>query len=133
MAEWRMPFAPPQHYQAEETVAEVQVVKREWDPNHFLLCTHCELPITHGKPGMSFEPGVSGWGSKSGRPMLVWAEDMEHERADLHIDCIYDYVFNLEETRAYADEEIVLCHLCGDPLVGEAPRFCANCGAEAPR
>jgi len=113
MAEWHLPFAPPQH-QAEEAVAEAPVVKREWDPNYFLLCSHCEKPITQGAPGMEFTPGKSGFGARSGRPMLVDDEHSDYEKAVLHIGCIYDYVFNIEETMAYADEE---------------PQFCAGCEA----
>lgn len=129
MAEWHLPFDPPPQ-QAEEAVAEVQV-KREWDPNRFLLCTHCCEPIHQGKPGMDFVPGVAGFGPKSGRPMIIETGNPEYEHATLHITCIYDYVFELEEQLSYVDEVVIWCNVCGEGLVGEAPNFCSNCGARA--
>ena len=63
---------------------------------------------------MEFIPGVSGFGTKSGRPMVIDTEHPDFEKAVLHIGCIYDYVFEVEETLEYQDE----------------PRYCAGCEAK---
>lgn len=114
MAEWNLPFAPPRQ-QAEETVSRQSVVRREWDERSFLICTHCRTPIDHGEQCMEFLPGVSGFGSKSGRPMAVDSAQPDFERAVLHIGCIYDYVFEIEQMIEYRDDE---------------PRFCSGCEAK---
>jgi hypothetical protein len=109
-----MPFVPPQP-QAEEAVTREPVrIEREWDPSTFLLCSHCGDPIKHGDQCIEILPGESGFGAKSGRPTVVDCAQSDFERAVLHVGCVYDYVFNVEETLAYEDE----------------PRFCAGCEAK---
>ena len=131
MAEWFMPYATPQPI-AQEAAAPVQVVvPREWDPNNFLICSHCGEPINHGEEGMELTPGVAGFGSRSGRPMFLDVEDPSFEHADLHIGCIYDYVFQVEEPLSYQEEEdSVVCHLCGENIP-DSFNYCSNCGAKA--
>lgn len=68
---------------------------------------------------MEFMPGVSGFGAKSGRPSVVDCAEPDFERAVLHIGCIYDYVFQIEETLAYQDDEPQFCAGCEAKLSGE--------------
>ena len=120
MADWNLPFAPPQQMVVQQEEFEEEEVP-EYDPRHFLVCTQCKEPITHGEQCMEFMPGVSGFGQKSGLPMVVDVEDPDHERAILHIDCIYDYVFGIEEEVSQMRRE---------DLNEDEPRFCAACDAK---
>lgn len=133
MAEWFMPYAQPQSAQEAVSTPRPIAVKREFDPRNFLICSECKKPIDQNEECMEFMPGVSGYGAKSGRPAVVDCEDPSFERAVLHIECIYDYVFGLEESLSYRDgymEEIEVCGLCGEVLHGISPSFCSNCGAQ---
>lgn len=133
MAEWYMPYAQPQPAQEAVSTPRPIAVKREFDPRNFLICSQCKKPIDQNEECMEFMPGVSGFGAKSGRPAVVDCEDPRFERAVLHIECIYDYVFEVEESLSYREgflEEIEVCGLCGEVLQGVSPNFCSNCGAQ---
>ena len=104
MAEWNLPFAPPPQY-AQEAAAPAR------EPAHLpkLICSQCQFPIEPGEDCMQFIPGKSGFGEKSGRPMVIESksEDSFYEEATLHIECIYEYVFS-----------------------GREPQYCAACDAQ---
>jgi len=117
MAEWFLPGTAPQP--AQEAVREVEFVEREWDPSRFLVCTHCNKPISKDRPGMDFTPGKSGFGEKSGRPMLVHDPDSKYQPATLHIKCIYNYVFGIEEQEEYYDDEPQFCAACDAQISGD--------------
>lgn len=122
MAEWKYAVGPPQV--VEEVVARTPVprtefVRREWDKSAFLLCSHCREPIEHGEQCMEFIPGVSGFGAKSGRPSIVDTPFPDYEHAVLHIGCIYDYVFEIEESLAYQEDEPKYCAGCEAKLSGD--------------
>lgn len=123
MAEWFLPFAPPQQPLQEPQKQEVEYEEEEeveYDPARFLVCSHCRCPIEYGEQCMEFLPGLSGVGEKSGRPVVVDGENLDHEHAVLHIGCIYDYVFCVEESLAYQDEDDVkYCAACSSKLDGD--------------
>lgn len=118
MAEWNLPFAPPQQMEMQQEEYEEEP---KYDPKYFLLCTQCKEPITNGEECMEFAPGVSGFGEKSGLPTVIDVANTDHERATLHIDCIYDYVFGIEEEVSQMRRE---------ELDAEDPRFCSACDAK---
>lgn len=122
MAEWYMPVPPPQY--AEEVVAKAPEPIREWDPNHFLICTFCRKPIEHGEEGIDIVPGVSGFGPKSGKPMLVDVTDPLHQPATLHYECVTPYLLHPElSDEDYYDyeeeEEVKYCAACDAKLDGD--------------
>ena len=98
MAEWFMPATLPQP-------DEVQT-------GYCLLCTYCGEPIEQGQQGVDILPGVAGVGTKSGRPMLVHAEGLEHHAATLHYECVTPYVLG-------EDEEACFCAGCDAKLNGD--------------
>jgi hypothetical protein len=123
MAEWFMPQYPPRP--AEEAVHETRQpqVQREYDPNNFLVCSQCQLPIEQGEQCMEFFPGTSGRGQKSGRPMVVEDAEPEFDPAVLHIECIYDYVFEIDDylsrSRRGEDDDAMYCAGCEAKLSGD--------------
>lgn len=112
MAEWNLPFAPPQ--QMFELREEEEADSGEYNPEIFLVCSQCNKPIKQGQECMEMVPGVSGFGSKSGRPAAVNAEDLNHDYAVLHIKCIYNWVFGIEEAN-----EVQFCAACEAELEAE--------------
>jgi len=130
MAEWFFPGTAPQPAQ-EAVTPQYRQYQQVAQPQAYgppLICSHCSRPIKQGESCMAFNPGISGFGLKSGKPMVVDTDDPDYESADLHIGCIYDYVFGLEETMDYLEDDIELCHQCGEGLEGWKPDFCARCG-----
>jgi hypothetical protein len=112
MAEWNLPFAPPQFY-AEEAAAP----RREPVVIQELLCTYCQLPIVVGDLCLHMTPGVSGFGAKSGRPMVIEdPDDNGDEEASLHYGCVIDYVLNNDP----GDEEPQFCAACDAQLNGRS-------------